>query len=106
MLSNMSSLRTLDRGVCALALITIPIVFGQTPVLAPALNFIAPTTAPSGSGGFILNLSGSNFVPGSQAVWNNVPLATSFISAGQLSASVTSTFLTAPGQATVYVRNP
>src|SRR4051794_25698387 len=112
MLSDMSSLCMPNRRVsrtglrCALALIAIPIVFGQTPVPGPALNFVTPITAPAGSSGFVLNLSGSNFVAGSQAFWNTVPLPTSFISAGQLSASVTPNLLLAPGQVSVYVRNP
>src|SRR5262249_245372 len=48
-------------------------------------------------------ISGSGFGPGSVAQWNGSALTTTFVSATQLTASVPTTLITAPGTVTVTV---
>jgi hypothetical protein len=60
-----------------------------------------------GSGTFTLTINGSNFVPGAVVQWNangtTIPLATSFLNSGQLTATVPSSLLTTAGTASVSV---
>ncbi len=50
-----------------------------------------------------LKVNGSDFATGAVVQWNGSPLATTFVSATQLTASVPSTLLRSPGTATVTV---
>jgi uncharacterized protein (DUF1800 family) len=67
----------------------------------PYLTSVAPN--PLAPGAFTLNVTGSRFVSGAQVLWNGTPLATSFVSATQLTATGNATQL---GSATVTVVNP
>lgn len=60
-----------------------------------------------GSAGFSLVVSGNDFVPGAVVQWDYVnPLATTFVSSSQLTATVTSDLLVSPGVANIAVVNP
>ena len=72
----------------------------------PVLGSISPTSAQGGSGGVTINATGSNFVPVSTLQWNGQALATTYVSAGSLSASVPASDLANGGSATVSVVNP
>ena len=50
-------------------------------------------------------VNGNNFNTSAQAFWNNVPQSTVFVNSNQLLVSVTSTDLSFPGSAQVYVRS-
>ncbi len=71
----------------------------------PTLTSLSRTSIPSGSLGFPLTLTGSNFLPGAQVMWSGTPLATTFVNAGQLTAAVPSALLTG-GEVYIYVQNP
>jgi uncharacterized repeat protein (TIGR03803 family) len=77
-----------------------------TPIPVPVLTAISPNTATAGSSAFTLTAAGSKFVNGSTVNWNGTPLATTFVSDTQLTASVPATLLATPGAATVTVANP
>jgi len=80
-------------------------ILASNPV--PVLTSLTPSSANAGTGGFILILNGSNFMPNSQAHWNNTNLATTYISGGtQLQAAVTAADVATAGSATVTVSNP
>jgi uncharacterized protein (TIGR03437 family) len=72
---------------------------------APTTTSIAPTTALAGSSNFTLTVTGTNFLAGALnlVLWNGQPLATTFVSATQLSATVPASNLANPGIANITV---
>jgi hypothetical protein len=72
----------------------------------PSVSMLTPAQAAVGSPALNIAISGSDFVAGSVANWNGVPLATSYISASQLAATVPATELAKIGTASVVVVNP
>ncbi|MFY9271034.1 MAG: IPT/TIG domain-containing protein, partial [Candidatus Manganitrophaceae bacterium] len=73
---------------------------------APLLTSLSPASAPAGSGGVTLTLSGANFLPTSQIFFNNQPISTTFIGATQLTASLPAAMLATPGVYPVRVTHP
>src|SRR5437016_3771059 len=71
----------------------------------PQINSLSPTDGLTGST-FLLQVNGSNFVPGSLVRWNSLYLQTSFVSTTKLSATVTAANSDKPGTETVAVVNP
>ncbi len=67
---------------------------------------LSPTTAPPGGTGPTLTLHGTGFTSGSSVLWNGSGLATTYVSATQLSAAVPSANIVAAGTAQVVVTNP
>ncbi|MFZ3212985.1 MAG: protease pro-enzyme activation domain-containing protein, partial [Terriglobales bacterium] len=73
----------------------------------PMLISLTPSSASAGGGTFVLTLTGSNFIPDSQVLWNGKNRATTYVSGGtQLQASITAADLATAGSATVSVSNP
>lgn len=84
--------------------ITITDYSGTNP--APSLTSISPASITAGAAAFTLTVNGSNFINGSGILWNGTPIATTFVSASQLTASIASTLVATAGAATVAVSNP
>lgn len=75
----------------------------------PILASLSPAAGPAGGPTFTLTVTGSHFVSGSVIKWNGVNLATTYVSATQLTAQVPSSDLIANGlssTANVTVVNP
>jgi hypothetical protein len=72
----------------------------------PTLTFISPTGVTGGGDGFTLTAAGSDFVTGSFVRWNATNLATTFVSATELRASVSAADIATGGQYQVSVVNP
>ena len=72
----------------------------------PLLTGINPSSAIAGTSSFTLTVSGSNFISGSTVKWNGTALATTFVSASQLTAAVPAANISTAGSATVTVFNP
>jgi len=72
----------------------------------PVLTSLNPNSTAAGGPAFTITLSGSNFSSGALVLWNSFPLATTFASATQLTASVPANLITSPGISIVQVRNP
>jgi hypothetical protein len=72
----------------------------------PALTSLSPIGATGGGGGLDLILHGSWFVSNSLAHWNGVSKPTTYVSATELRASLSSSDLGAGGQYEVTVSNP
>src|SRR4030067_1781528 len=70
------------------------------------ITALVPSFVTAGSPGFVLQISGNNFVPGSVVRWEGANRATTFVSATQLTASITSADLVTPGTIPVTVFNP
>ncbi len=72
----------------------------------PVISSLSPTSAPSGGPAFNLTVNGSGFVSGAAVQWNGSSLATTFVSATQLTAQVPASDTAAAGSASVTVLNP
>jgi hypothetical protein len=72
----------------------------------PGLTSLAPASATTGSAGFNLAVSGSNFVAGSTVRWNGANRTTTLVSATQLTAAIPASDIAAAGTAQVTVFNP
>ena len=69
----------------------------------PSVSTLAPSSVVAGGSGFTLTVNGAGFVASSVVRWNGSDRPTSFISAGQLSATISTADVTTAGTATVTV---
>lgn len=76
---------------------------GTTTYTPPSIAAISPQGAVSGSSGFTLTVTGSNFFPSSNIVWNGSQLQTTFVSGAELQASIPAGDVAAPGNAIISV---
>jgi hypothetical protein len=72
----------------------------------PSITSLSPTSAVANGPAFTLTVNGSNFVGSSTVNWNGAALATTYVSATQLSASVPAGDISSIGSASVTVVNP
>jgi hypothetical protein len=72
----------------------------------PQMFSLSPTTATLGSLAATINVTGNNFTPNSQIEWNGAALATSYVSATQITAQVPAVDLSTYNFAQVSVFNP
>jgi FG-GAP-like repeat/Abnormal spindle-like microcephaly-assoc'd, ASPM-SPD-2-Hydin len=80
-------------------------LLAQKPV--PFINQpLSPAAVAPGSAGFTLTVNGTGFVSGAVVSWNASPLATTFVSGSQLSATVPASDIAVAGTASVTVLNP
>jgi uncharacterized protein (TIGR03437 family) len=81
-----------------------PVVF--TIVAAgPAITSLSPAIVAAGGAAFTLTVNGSGFVSAASVQWNGSPLATTFVSATQLTAQVPATAIAVAGSASLTVLN-
>ncbi len=73
---------------------------------SPLLTSLSPNSAVAGDPTFTLTATGSSFVAGSVVGFNGVTLATTFVSATELTAIVPASLLAAPGDFPVVVTSP
>lgn len=71
----------------------------------PVISSLLPSAANAGGPAFTLDVSGSGFLSNSTVEWNGAPLATTYVSASQLTASVTANLITSAGSSAVTVSN-
>jgi hypothetical protein len=71
----------------------------------PAISGLSPNSLIAGGPAFQLTVNGSGFVSGSNVQWNGSPVATSYVSATQLTATIPASLIASPGSATVTVLN-
>ncbi len=72
----------------------------------PLLGSLSPSSIDAGSSGFILTVSGANFIPTSTIQWNGSALPTTYLSGTQLEAQIPGADIAASGFAEVAVVNP
>src|SRR5438874_2193739 len=72
----------------------------------PTITSISPTSTTAGSAEFTLTVNGTKFVSTSTVNWNGAPLATSFVSSTQLTATVPASLVATAGTASITVVNP
>ena len=73
---------------------------------APVITAISPSVVPAGSADFTLTVTGSGFLAGSIVRENGALLSTSFVSANQLTATVTASVAASGGNLAISVVNP
>ena len=73
---------------------------------SPLLSGLSPNAAVVGGASLTLTLSGTSFRAGAKAKWNGGPLATTFVSATQLTATIPAAYLSAVATFKVIVTNP
>jgi len=79
--------------------------YAQAPV--PFVNLpLVPDATPPGGAQFALTVNGTGFVSNSVVNWNGTPLATQFVSQGQLTATVPAANITTANTASVTVVSP
>lgn len=95
-------------GKGELILLRGPFVLPQwfTANATPGLTSTNPTSVAHGSGNLILAVSGSNFVPGAVALWNNNERTTTFVDSSHLNVAIPASDLAQAGTATVVANNP
>ncbi len=67
---------------------------------------LSPRSALPGSGSTVMTVNGANFGTKSVVNWNGSPLATTFVSGHQLTATIPATDLTSAGTGTITVSTP
>jgi len=72
----------------------------------PTITTISPTSAIAGGPAFILTVNGTNFVSGSTVNFNGTAVATTFVSATQLTAAIPASDIATAGSFNVTVTNP
>jgi len=72
----------------------------------PTLGSMSPTQAIVGGSDFTLTVNGSNFLNGSAVQWNEQGLPTNFVSATQLTATVSAARIKTAGSVAIFVMNP
>jgi hypothetical protein len=73
---------------------------------APAITSLSPSGTMIGGPAFTLTVTGSQFVSGSQVLWNGAALATTYVSSTSLAAQVPASDLSSASTATVAVQTP
>ena len=83
-----------------------PATFTILPTASPTLTSLSPASVLADGLAFSLSVNGSGFVSGAIVQWNRSMLATTFVSATQLTAQVPGPATAAAGSANVTVLNP
>jgi hypothetical protein len=81
-------------------------ITGTSEGTPPTLTSLSPSTCFNGIAGLTLTANGTNFVSGSQIVWNGTVMTTTFGSSTSISANIPAAFLTTVSVANVFVLNP
>ena len=80
--------------------------FPVTSSTGPSITSLNPASVAPAGQAFALTVNGSNFTQGSTVQWNTSLLATTFVSAAQLTATVPAALIGTAGTASVAVANP
>jgi hypothetical protein len=76
------------------------------PGVMPAISELAPDNTNSGGATFVLTVNGSNFASSAVVNFNGTGMATTFVSASQVTASVPASEIANPATIPVTVTNP
>jgi hypothetical protein len=79
---------------------------GQVNNPAPTLASLSPNALLVGANAFTLTVTGTNFVPESQVLWNGAARTTSYGSPTEVTATISATDVASASTATVTVTNP
>jgi len=74
--------------------------------LTPLISEVSPSSAVAGSGAFIMNVSGSGFMPGSFVAVNSIVQETTYVNSTLLNVVISSDVIASSGSKPVVVHNP
>ena len=72
----------------------------------PSVSSLSPSSVVAGTAAFALTVDGTNFIPSSTVQWNGSNRSTTYVSATQLTASITAADIATPTYVAVAVVNP
>lgn len=72
----------------------------------PAITSLSPNSATAGGAAFTLTVNGTGFISSSTVWWNGALRTTQFVSATQVTASISASDIASAGTASVVVQNP
>jgi hypothetical protein len=75
-------------------------------VVTPTLSSISPASVAAGSAGFTLTATGTNYISGTQIMWNGVAQSTKVVSNTQLTAAVSTAQIATAGTVSIRVIKP
>lgn len=101
-----SACLTTSFGDCGAGRLDIGAAVSATLSTLPAISALTPNTVAAEGPAFTLTVSGTGYVDGSVVLWNNVALATTFVSSQALNADVPAALIATPGPVDVRVANP
>ncbi len=81
-------------------------ILWQLGQLTPVITQLSPFAVLAGASGTSLDVKGRSFLPGAVVRWNGSDRPTTFINAGELTATIPDSDLAAPGSPQVTVLNP
>jgi len=88
--------------ISLMVLLSLPmLVYAQKASKVPSISSLSPASATSGAGSFVLTVNGSNFTSGTVVRWNGTGLTTTYVSATQLQALISSTMVASASTASV-----
>jgi hypothetical protein len=79
---------------------------GEPFTIKPSIRAIEPASIRAGSPAFVMTVSGANFLPGALVLFGSIPVATTYLSDGELQAQVEQAMIVTGGAVDVRVRNP
>ena len=81
-------------------------IAGAVPNPVAFITSISPVSASPDGADFTLTVNGANFVPASTINWDSTALMTTYVSAKQLTATVTAALIASGGTGWITVSNP
>jgi hypothetical protein len=100
-------LRCFDFRSMILVMLLCTAGLAQTTSPVPQIaNPLVPTAVLPGSASFTLTINGTGFVSGSTVYWNGSPRTTTFVSAAQLTATITAADVATATSGTVTIHSP
>ena len=79
---------------------------GFNGVVTPTLSSISPASIAAGSAGFTLTATGTNFIPGTQILWDGVAQSTKVVSDSQLTTVISAAQVAVAGAVSIRVMKP
>jgi len=79
---------------------------GMRPASTPSISMLSPDSANAGGNDFVLTVNGMGFASNSVVYWKSASIATTYVSAQQLTAQISMADIATAGAASVYVNNP
>jgi hypothetical protein len=94
------------QNLCSLVILVGTMALAQSNPVPLINNPLVPEAATPGGASFTLTVNGTGFVSNSVVNWNHTPLATTFVSKSQVTATVPASNIAAAGTDSVTITNP
>jgi trimeric autotransporter adhesin len=102
----MKVFRNVALPACFLLVSLITACGGFHGVVTPTISSITPSTIAAGSAAFTLTVNGTNFISGTQILWDGAAQPTTVVSSTQLTAQIPAALVASAGVVTIRVMKP